>query len=1202
MRKKGCLMIFLLCIGTYAGSQNIGIPPSPNAVALGTHQVDLFTGSPDISIPLVEVEARGYKLPIYLRYNSSGHKVETISSWVGLGFSLYTGGFITRIVRGVPDDYKKDDIGNPQRGMLHSVIATEVYNFDYTDEDRIEKINLFMGGGIYPQQDTEPDIFYYNINGKTGEFYFDHTKKIKDVPHSNIHFNYTLDANKIASFTLTDDDGTIYIFSSVESSAYNSEGLYPIHSFGLIFPFIATTTTTYNSTWYITQIITPYGKEINFEYENESYNYNLHLSSSARNCSDNTCSEEYTSLINVDMDVEGKRLSKISSDDIEIDFLSGNIREDLPGTRRLDKIVASNKRGTKIKQWDFGFEYFISEGGTGESYKRLKLESLKEYNGSIAKRPYTFHYNLNNKLPERMSMAQDLWGYYNGKDDAVTLIPKIYIYTEKQEDRYRVIPDNKYTGETYILNGADRRPVVEKMDAFILERIDNPEGGNIQYTYGPHHYYYDGNEYIGGGLRVEKVILNDGNNTANNIIKNYGYSDTRNPEIATSGRLIDKPIFAFHLFDPSRWVAAGPVIDEYFNDRETYYKRNTSQINTSAQFGGFGPRIAYEEVEIDLGSAGSSKLFFEFPGKFGCLYNCGDDYRETWIEEAYASNPSFGGGKSCTYILPGANIRGHNIYPFAPSSNFSWNRGMLRDRFDYDENGNLLREVNNDYEILYKNGGTTNYLYGLKIGLIIVLNDQINCDGSDCPICPSQAAGFIYGKYKIHTDVKKVLKKSTEKIYDTQSLTKFQEVSKMFSYNTFGQLSNITLAQSNGTIKTISYKYPTDYIPDCEVEYLLCQSGCLCLEITPACIQCRQACENKRLQCEEIVNNEEIKPSIIKMYDRHIISPIIEQKTTIKKDATEKVVAADLTEYKADGNLIVPGKTFSFRSNEGITGFTDSKLSTTGAFQFDSRYKLETTFDKYDTDGNVLGFSSYDGLNSSYIYGYNNTYPIAKVINAAPNEIAYTSFEDETAKGGWEFEYITNSHSDCGTQYAIDVNACNEIPGWDPNYGVCMNQAVSNFEACKNTVQNTYTLINHDKKSGTLSFHRGSISKTSLPIGNYVVSFWARRRVENTAGTISGSISANVSSASWKYYRFILNNVTAVNLYVDSDTYIDELRLYPQNARMTSYTYDPLVGVTSISDENGNSTNYTYDSFGRLNYVQDHKDNIVEQYEYHYKE
>lgn len=61
------------------------------------------------------------------------------------------------------------------------------------------------------------------------------------------------------------------------------------------------------------------------------------------------------------------------------------------------------------------------------------------------------------------------------------------------------------------------------------------------------------------------------------------------------------------------------------------------------------------------------------------------------------------------------------------------------------------------------------------------------------------------------------------------------------------------------------------------------------------------------------------------------------------------------------------------------------------------------------------------------------------------------------------------------------------------------------------------------------------------------------------------------------------------------------LRTALPNAMITSYTYKPLIGVSTVTDARGRKTTYHYDAFNRLDYVEDHEGNVLSKNEYHYK-
>lgn len=63
---------------------------------------------------------------------------------------------------------------------------------------------------------------------------------------------------------------------------------------------------------------------------------------------------------------------------------------------------------------------------------------------------------------------------------------------------------------------------------------------------------------------------------------------------------------------------------------------------------------------------------------------------------------------------------------------------------------------------------------------------------------------------------------------------------------------------------------------------------------------------------------------------------------------------------------------------------------------------------------------------------------------------------------------------------------------------------------------------------------------------------------------------------------------------------LNNLRTIYPDTMITTYTYDPLIGVTSKADAKEDVLKYNYDSLGRLQSVKDRNDKIISENEYHF--
>jgi YD repeat-containing protein len=100
-----------------------------------------------------------------------------------------------------------------------------------------------------------------------------------------------------------------------------------------------------------------------------------------------------------------------------------------------------------------------------------------------------------------------------------------------------------------------------------------------------------------------------------------------------------------------------------------------------------------------------------------------------------------------------------------------------------------------------------------------------------------------------------------------------------------------------------------------------------------------------------------------------------------------------------------------------------------------------------------------------------------------------------------------------------------------------------------------------------------------------------------------------IKNAKYEIVASILGGATINSFSASSpsdtqvNTLINLLRnsLLLKEASISSYTYKPLVGITSQTDAKGMTTYYEYDAFQRLKAIKDQNGNILKQTDYHYK-
>ena len=482
------------------------VPQTPEAAAFIKHgniPVNMYTGTPQISIPLHTIQGREFALPISLSYDASGIRVDQIATWVGLGWNLNAGGAVTRMVQGIPDgtgDYGKIYDSDHQEFIQYIQNNNMATGTQHTVErwNQLFDLQRELANG---QVDLQPDLFPFNINGLSGTLFINYTTgEAICMEHPQLKVEVDLNTQAFHSedilraWSITSEDGTQYIFSHHEFTNHSSEAG-PVNA-----PF----SRRYVSAWYISKIISPNNRdEVDFIYSTQSAWENkqdiVHTLSGVSVVNPETnnslCGGNATPIQYLPGPNDASFYAEQSYlEEIQINgykrarlYTSTADRADLNGRKRLMWLDFFNLLGTELVQrvhLDNGpttssdpGKYFgnVSQGlaGVDEKEVRLKLDGVNFYgNLGFTDEPiqtYEFEYFEPENIPPRNSFAADMWGYYNGIIENTSLVPT---YTEN--------------GVNLFPQGANRNPNLAACQVGTLKKIIYPTGGETEFAYSLH--------------------------------------------------------------------------------------------------------------------------------------------------------------------------------------------------------------------------------------------------------------------------------------------------------------------------------------------------------------------------------------------------------------------------------------------------------------------------------------------------------------------------------------------------------------------------------------------------------------------------------------------------------------------------------------------------------------------------------------------
>lgn len=139
-----------------------------------------------------------------------------------------------------------------------------------------------------------------------------------------------------------------------------------------------------------------------------------------------------------------------------------------------------------------------------------------------------------------------------------------------------------------------------------------------------------------------------------------------------------------------------------------------------------------------------------------------------------------------------------------------------------------------------------------------------------------------------------------------------------------------------------------------------------------------------------------------------------------------------------------------------------------------------------------------------------------------------------------------------------------------------------------------FTLYDTDVING-VTVGNGNVLEYAPENGAPVSIIWGYNKTQPVAKI------ENASYSEVQPYAANIQNLSNTGNEADLISALNALRNALPNAMVTTYTYIPLVGVSTITDPKGDTATYTYDSFGRLQSVKDSKGFIVSENQYNYK-
>lgn len=955
--------------------QNYQSPSTATFNTYGSIPVSLYTGTPEISIPLYTIKEDGIEIPIELKYNINNVKPNTHPGEVGLGWNLFAGGSITRIIKGGEYDEKSQKNLVSDLGFLgflgkESRLADNWWNSDacYSTSNNyswysLSRLNLeatLLPADYYKerQRDLGPDKFIFNFLGYSGSFYRNHAGEwIVDsttpfkVQHSIMKFGdtrvsqtltykineyridrtETLKENTLEKFILTAPNGLVFEFGGIDAIDYNQD-LYSLNDPNSI-P-IATT-------WHLTKIILNNGKEYNFQYIPSDPilegSYSFWIQS---NFEDNANGAPGRSLSFqlIEPVLLRRIMSPYSEKIVEFEYenstelkypqyyftyegwypitlWSSPIYYDSNYVRHLRETIWKKLTIMRIIDGtEYNFKYTISLA------ERLKLLSLtKNITGKNTVIENTnFSYYTDVKLPDYLSGHYDHLGFYNGADFSFTFKRPFFFNKWNFVNNKLVLNTNAITemenNATNFFNSRKGDDIGEYVTAEMLKSIQYPTGGYTDFKYEPNY--------------VENMVNIEKNNVVPSSLSYPGGLRIQKVTNYTAQNLFANATHYYYVKDFNPKTKTG-IPSGILAFTPKYYWDTTLPDNEPTS------SACSPNLKI-LTSGSTSQAYYNLDGSAYVGYSEVVESKENvnGKTEGYVINKYSNFGVGYFDDPPLATFQSdkvnNNIFmsPNTPFSSNSKKRGKLIEKDIYDKDKVLKEQSNYTYDIFNSNKVR-------NINMFMTPNEHgqhLNHSATSYPL----GGSYLINIYNYLLSEKTELKKETSGTIQTTT---------NYLYNNENKVISEKETLKNNDLFEVKTKFMGDFFRNnYGTSDLYDGLNHNYMYILPV--------ENVKLRNGKVIFAE------IKNYN------------TLKKDGKDVYYLSDI--YKLETNI--PLSDYQYASIQGNT------------LGFDPRCKRKASFSTY----NLNALPNYIETNSSktvYLWSYNERYPIAEIKNATYQQI-----------------------------------------------------------------------------------------------------------------------------------------------------------------------------------------------------------------------